>query len=99
LPAPHLEQLACPVSAVYWPFEQWLHSVAPDFDILPILHGSQTLLFDAPVIVPFDPGGHRLQVLMLDAPIAVEYVPLPHALQSNDDKLPVVSLHVPDSHG
>ena len=62
LPAPHLEQLACPVSAVYWPMKQLLHSVAPDFDILPILHGSQTLLFDAPVIVPFDPGGQLLQL-------------------------------------
>ena len=83
---------------MYLPFKQLLHSIAPDFDILPILHGSQTLLFDAPVIVPFDPGGHRLQVLMLDAPIAVEYVPWPHFLQSTDDKLPNVSLHVPDSH-
>ena len=99
MPAPHLEQLACPVSAVYWPFKQWLHSVAPDFDILPILHGSQTLLFDAPFFVPFDPGGHRLQVMMFDAPIAVEYAPLPLSFQSNDDILPTVLLHVPAWHG
>ena len=42
-----------------------------------------------------------LPSLMFDTPIhvAVEYVPLPHALQSNGDKLSIVSLHVPDSHG
>ena len=85
---------AAPVGDVR-PIVQFVHATAPDSDTFPLSQSVHTVLFVAPRIVLFDPGGQELQVEINEARVAVEYVPWPHFLQSNDDVLPTVSLHVP----
>ena len=76
-----------------------MHSIAPEFENLPLSHDVQVRLLVAPNILLLDPGGHLLQVKLDDAASAEEYLPRVQFWQFNDAALPVTSLHLPDSQG
>ena len=74
LPVLQVLHTAAPLGDVR-PLVQFVHATAPDPDTFPLVHSVHTVLFVAPRIVLFEPGGQALQVEINEARVAVEYVP------------------------
>ena len=71
LPVLHVLHTAAPLGDVR-PFVQFVHATAPDPDTFPLMQSVHTVLFVAPRIVLFDPGGQELQVVINEARVAAE---------------------------